>query len=787
MISDVNQNPIKGLEVLIEKPYYALNQEVSVKLELERGSHVTYTIYRGDGSSVTVQNPEMLAFKNPVVIPHTYSNPGNYTIEVTASNQISTKSSTIMVIIQEMLSAINVQHNDIVAFPSGIANFELRTNSQFDMSQISATWLFGNSKIESEYIDRLGKDESYQKQHQYFINDIGLNQFTVIVSNAISSVTHNGSLVIQQKIKDLQVKFPNNLVLATNEILQLRVSTTKGTNLNFVVQFGDGNLFRYYADNYGNIKQGQMYSLNVSDSYDTPGYYFIYVEVFNNISMETYNHSEPVNVQQHVNHLIVETFGIVGTPGDAARFRIKYTGFADEYPTEVACKLYINNIYASTNFVESFKKTSYSDLEFTLTDIHHTGIIPALINCSNKLNHQVLNTSLEVQRKIDNVVVTASKVNIAVNDTVVFEILIRSGEDITMSINYGDGSNEDTISIPGLFNSNKVFQFIHTYNIPGFFIPTILIYNIVSKIIKHLETNVYEAITGVELKRYYKLSDISEDKSFGEGHNGNIFPKERDAIFESSYKTGNGLTFYWDFGDGTQISSKQNSTSHKYVQDGNFTISLNISNPIFSIRKWLLIEVYETVQMYLLENNGPKKALEVMTFKLYVGRPGTLSCYIWNMNDNTEPHVYGHRGCLQHTNDSTKYTEWNPPNSQETTLSHSHVYKAEGTFPVEITALNLISSATQEGTAVVAGINCHYPDVNIIGPGQNPDHPVKYFSSDRITFESNIVVNCPASKESTVSWTLQKVLPGESYQDVVLEDVSLDGITLNNFQVTSTK
>ena len=189
--------------------------------------------------------------------------------------------------------------------------------------------------------------------------------------------------------------------------------------------------------------------------------------------------------------------------------------------------------------------------------------------------------------------------------------------------------------------------------------------------------------------------------------------------------------------------------------------------------------------MYLLENDGPKKAFQSMTFKLYIGRPGTFSCYKWDMGDGTEPQVYGASTCQQYANSSELFTPWNPSSSlsQGTVMLHSHSYRAEGVFPITITAFNLISSAVQEGTAVISGINCNYPDVNIIGLGQNPDQPVEYFSSDRITFESNVVINCPASSEATTMWTFQKVLPGQSYQDVVLEDFPLDGIALNKFQV----
>ena len=750
---------------------------------MERGSHVTYTVNFADGSSTTTENPEKLAFKNPVTITHSYNIPGNYTVGVTASNGISNKFASKMITVQEKLDNIDLQFDDIVGFPPGTVDFELSLNSQFDMTNIIVDWLFGNGKSSDEYIEVLPKNGAHQKQYQYYINDIGPKEFAVTVSNAVSSVVRNGSFTLQQVIRDVKVEILSDQVLSTDEMFFILVSVTKGTDLNFDVLFGDGNEYNTFKTNYDNVKEGKIHTLNISHSYNAPGYYSIHVKVYNNISEHVYDHSRLINVQQFVRDLTIETFGIVGTPGDVAKFRVKYEGPEDEYPTEVTCKLHINNVFSSKATIDSFSETPQKDIDFILTDIYNTGYLPVKLNCSNDLNYQVLNTSVQVQRKVDSVVIFPNKVNIAVNDTVVFDIVISAGENVTMNINYGDGSEEDVISIPGLFNRDKAFQFIHIYRLPGFFIPTVLIVNLVSRILRSLETNVFEAITGVELKRYYRLSDINTERSFGEGDNENIFPKERDVIFETTYKTGNGLSFFWDFGDNNQVTSKEKDISHRYVHDGNFSIALNISNAIFSVVKHVKIEIYETVQMYLLENNGPKKALEKMSFQLYIGRPGTFSCYSWDMGDNTEPHIYGGSSCQQYTNNSEKYTDWNPVSSQETTMVHSHVYKSEENFAVKITGFNLISTAIQEGTAVVAGINCYYPEVNIRGLGQNPDRPVEYFRSDRIPFESVIVVNCPASSEATAAWTLQKVLPGQSYYDVVLEDFPLGGITLNNFQV----
>ena len=160
VISDTNQDPIEGINLIIDKTHHALNEQVTITVDMERGSHATYGVDFADGSSTTTENPEKLAFKNPMTVFHSYSIPGNYTVGVTASNSISSKFASKMITVQEKLENINLQYDAIVRFPPGTMDFELSLNSQFDMSNINVHWLFGNGKSSHEYIEVLAKNGS---------------------------------------------------------------------------------------------------------------------------------------------------------------------------------------------------------------------------------------------------------------------------------------------------------------------------------------------------------------------------------------------------------------------------------------------------------------------------------------------------------------------------------------------------------------------------------------------------------------------------------------------------
>ena len=132
-----------------------------------------------------------------------------------------------MITVQEKIDNINLQYDGIVAFPPGTVDFELSLNSQFDSSNINVDWLFGNGKSSDEYIAVLPKTGVHGKQYQYFINDIGPKEFSVNVSNVVSSVVRSGSFTLQQIIRDVKVEILSDEVLSSSQTFFVIVSVTK--------------------------------------------------------------------------------------------------------------------------------------------------------------------------------------------------------------------------------------------------------------------------------------------------------------------------------------------------------------------------------------------------------------------------------------------------------------------------------------------------------------------------------------------------------------------------------
>ena len=69
-ISDTHKDIIQGLTVETNQSYYLASELVSFAIRLSRGSHVTYNISYGDGSTEQQVYTEILSFLSTTVFTH---------------------------------------------------------------------------------------------------------------------------------------------------------------------------------------------------------------------------------------------------------------------------------------------------------------------------------------------------------------------------------------------------------------------------------------------------------------------------------------------------------------------------------------------------------------------------------------------------------------------------------------------------------------------------------------------------------------------------------------------
>ncbi|XP_050394123.2 polycystic kidney disease protein 1-like 2 isoform X2 [Patella vulgata] len=289
-----------------------------------------------------------------------------------------------------------------------------------------------------------------------------------------------------------------------------------------------------------------------------------------------------------------------------------------------------------------------------------------------------------------------------------------------------------------------------------------------------------EDVHGLDVNTTYRMSDISEAYSVGHGDNKNIFPLEREVRFMSDLSSGNDVKYNWDFGDGTFVETTEISHDHLFTSPGAYTIKLNASNALFFDLVIFELISQQTVLVHTLTNNGPTQTYMDVAFTLTLGRPGTASCYVWNMGDGNFPTVYGGQNCAQREDLSQSYyVEWVP----EKVLIHKYMFRANETFTVTVTGFNEVSEGILEDFAVITGVGCSYPKVHIIGGGQQIDRPVEHTRSDWISLESNVDISCKVSQEADYKWIVQRLEHGASFLDFILVPYSAEVLSAGLFKI----
>lgn len=70
VIDDINKDPISGLYLTCNKQFYKVRDNVLCSINLNRGSHVSYNIDYGDGTTTSITDPDILSFMTPTTFSH---------------------------------------------------------------------------------------------------------------------------------------------------------------------------------------------------------------------------------------------------------------------------------------------------------------------------------------------------------------------------------------------------------------------------------------------------------------------------------------------------------------------------------------------------------------------------------------------------------------------------------------------------------------------------------------------------------------------------------------------
>ena len=271
---------------------------------------------------------------------------------------------------------------------------------------------------------------------------------------------------------------------------------------------------------------------------------------------------------------------------------------------------------------------------------------------------------------------------------------------------------------------------------PAFFDPDgfvhfrIYAYNNVSNVTEFLEVEVLTIIHNA------KISALTSYASWGIGVEGtgsqrNVFPSEYPVQFDVTFdgKPANVTIIDWTFNCSVSsaIGSENRTNFFKQFPSGiaqmcdvNVVLTNNISTYSTSITIDLKVSLIFTSLTY----NGPLKPNRSMTFNLLFEKFGQGTCVVIDMGDNSSLLVFGETSCETKIDASQINPNIvdDPPltfserNSETSIITIEHEYLAGvGSYPVKMSAVNLLVNITESLIAVVIPFVCKYPNVTVTG------------------------------------------------------------------------
>ncbi len=306
LVSQVNtsasiqvQEELAMLSVIPLLTYGVTATEMRIQIELSTGSHVYIKVDYGDGQLETIPHPQLFAASEPLDILHTFTAPGNYSLNVTAWNRANELTNTTQtMVIQNRVVNVSVNANKSVLWPPGDVFFFLETgDGQDSLTDLHCIWMFDLLKEEYQYLPLLTRENPHATRHTFLKSAIGNSTTKVNCSNLVSwKETETVVEIIFDEVILRSLVTNGPLLWSNVTVLDLQIKRF-GTYSCFQWDLGDDTILlygvqsceAYSIENNVQLREipfGQP-NISVEHTYDDIGEYVVTVFAFNHVSNHT--------------------------------------------------------------------------------------------------------------------------------------------------------------------------------------------------------------------------------------------------------------------------------------------------------------------------------------------------------------------------------------------------------------------------------------------------------------------------------------------------------------------
>ncbi|XP_021333081.1 polycystin-1 isoform X1 [Danio rerio] len=400
---------IKGLEVMSSAPTEH-NTPTVIRASLEAGNNVTWSFDMGDGKVHKSVEPQ---------IKYKYREDGNYTVNVTAENAVSSQWLTIPVevFVLQVLSLEPtgcIEENKIVSFHVFVSG---------NASGHQYVWSFGDgSPNETQYGTPL-ITHSYVNSGDY--------NLSLLVSSDANKAHFYTRICVQPKVTVVSVT-PLRTHVRLGEESRFTVAAVPEFNYTYLWDFG-------VVDSGGPVRGGK----EMTYTFNSAGEYQVTVTVQNNIS--SINASVSIEIQQSVGLLLISHNGDKGN----------HLSLHQEYNFKASSDS-MNAVY-----IWDFGDGTQCNGKIVSHSYNSSGRFSISVIGKNEVSKTKNETSVVVLAPITRLSINASLVNVPLNASVHFEAQLDQGDDVRYSWILCDRCK----SIQGTHTMFYTFLSVGTFNV----------------------------------------------------------------------------------------------------------------------------------------------------------------------------------------------------------------------------------------------------------------------------------------------------------------------------------
>lgn len=552
-----------------------LNSPTTVWARLASGNNITWTFSMGDGITHTTSERN---------VSHIYKKDGNYTVNVTASNAVSSG----WTILQVQVFVFQVVRME----PSGCVQERTPINFQAWVSGNASAhiyeWSFGDGGRNET---RHGKPDI---SHTYLTS--GNYHLSLCLSSGVNKATKAyffNWVCVQPALTNISLTLERSHY-AVGEEIRFQVRAEPEFNYSYQWDFGRED-DPVLTSGFG----------NVVTKYKNPGHYMVTVIVFNNIS--TSNTSVVIEVLMPVGPTVIQHNG---TKHNNLTLRAPYAFTTSSLASNVT---YIWNfgdgiLHKGPNVLHTYNISGNYNITLTAAN-------------TVSRNHTVL--PVAVLAPISGLTVNASLINVPLNASVHFEAHMEKGDGVRFSWILCDRCTP----IPGTHTMFYTFRSVGTFNI-----------------IVTAENDVGTAQASIFLFVQRELEGLQivaeEEIGGGTGLNGCCFATNRVLHLHAALKEGTNMTFTWNLIRELDPVSSSFNISAKTVEvnfstPGPCDISLQAANLLGHLSVNRTIHFLEPVGVVYLQVSSNPVAVNASTNLTVLTGEGSDLQYRWSVNGDT--------------------------------------------------------------------------------------------------------------------------------------------------------